>query len=227
MLLVFSEINNSVLKSLEACPFRESLPALVEDQTQNETDADLRDYLKENHTSGESFITPSKGPKLLNTQVLNDSYIRKPLNDTTLKVICSTILNNSQITVKNEEIAENEEASEMENESATQKKNIVTNSCLGSPKSHRAASATSGGHPLMKFNPPTEIPKQYDTRDLDQIKENMMYFSKKMGFDSEDFFNLANQFDKSNHYQSPSGILVPTDRPSSTNQGNYFSHVYQ
>uniref|UniRef100_A0AAR5PSV2 C3H1-type domain-containing protein n=1 Tax=Dendroctonus ponderosae TaxID=77166 RepID=A0AAR5PSV2_DENPD len=229
ILLVFSEVNNSVVKTLEACPFRENLPAIVEDQTQTDTDADLKDYLKENYTARESGIIASAGPKLSNTQVLNDSYMRKPLNDTTLKVICSTILNNSQITQKHEEIPKDNgsevacmNTNEMEIES-TEQMNIATNPCLGSPISSQTAeyaSAASEAHPLMKVNPPAKIPKKYDTRDMDQIKENMMYFSRKMGFHSEDFFSSANQFDKSyavSHYQDPSDILVPTDRPSRIN----------
>lgn len=209
-LALFSEINHSVLKCLETVEVPTSTSTHSVKQSYSCSSQELQDYFKadEGKLGTSSFDFSKDGPKVSNDQVQNESYVRKPLDDITLKAICSTFINNNASVIStSHNIIENDQSTLCNNVPDNKTDCLIqhddTNARVSPTISYSSEfdafstiSSSTCQHPLTKICPPTEIPKRYDTGDLEKVKENMKYLSRKMGFDSEGFAQMSNQFDK-------------------------------
>lgn len=166
-------------------------------QKRDSSSCDLSDYMKgspllENFSS---WVFATEGPKIPNKEVLNESYVRKSLDNATLKAICTTIINDHTTNTQTETL-----------ENVIVKKSPC--SSLVSVEESDVFSTVSSHtfvHPLTKLDIPTAIPQQYNTSDLDAVKENLLYISRKMGFDSEQIAESAKEFDKSTGNEEKQG----------------------
>lgn len=158
-------------------------------QVKDSPSRELCDYIKgspplKNYSSSNSS---TEGPKIPNKEVLNESYVRKPLDNVTLKAICTTLINsqtaNTQFETPENVIVEKTPCSSVVS--------VEESDVFSTVSSHTFV------HPLAKLEIPTTIPQQYNTSDLDAVKENMLYISRKMGFDTEHIAKSAKEFDKS------------------------------
>lgn len=210
-LALFSEINHSVLKCLETVEVPTSTSTHSMQQSYDGCSSqELRDYFKADKGKLDTSFDFSKdGPKVSNDQVQNESYVRKPLDDITLKAICSTFINNNAGVIStSHNIIENGQSTLCNNVPDNKTNGLQqhgeTDARVSPTISYSSefdafstiSSSTTCQHPLTKICPPTEIPQQYDTGYLEKVRENMKYLSRKMGFDSEGFAQMSSQFDK-------------------------------
>lgn len=186
-MLAFSELNQTALRCIEEVEKLGLNESQEQKIIQDTCSSSLCDYMKgsplENFSSSSDFST--EDPKIPNKEMLNESYVRKPLDNVTLKTICTTIINSHTANTETPG-------------------NVIVNkspcSSLVSVEKSDAFSTVSSHtfvHPLAKLEIPTTIPQQYDTSDLDAVKENLLYISRKMGFDSEHIAESVKEFDKS------------------------------
>lgn len=158
-------------------------------QVRDSPSRELCDYMKGSPPlkSYSSSVSSTEGPKIPNKEVLNESYVRKPLDNVTLKAICTTLIN-SQTANTQSETPENAIVKKSPCSSVV---SVEESDVFSTVSSHTFV------HPLAKLEIPTTIPQQYNTSDLDAVKENLLYISRKMGFDTELIAESTKEFDKS------------------------------
>ncbi|XP_050315003.1 uncharacterized protein LOC126749349 isoform X1 [Anthonomus grandis grandis] len=179
-LALFSELNSTILKYLECEGIPENSKPPQENllETSGHNIQEVEDYYKGFDVIKGMPVATEEGPKVPNTQAQNGYYFQKPLNDSTLKAICNTIIKSTQ-----------------EKSMATRVKptSLIQEEC----DSVSTVSTSTYCHPLSQLAPPTEIPEEYDNKDLKKVRENMMYLKEKLGL--EDLNQLSLQYNK--HFQ--------------------------
>ncbi|XP_066249278.1 uncharacterized protein [Euwallacea similis] len=208
VLLIISDLKYSALKykeNLKIPELRKKVSICSEPQNGHASIVqELQGYLKDNREITTTYDFASEGPKVPNHE-LNVSHVQKQLNNTTLKGKCMSIIEKNLEEVSHSQL---EQTTAQSPHSAFYSDSDV----------HSTISSSTFIHPLSKFQPAAVIPEQYDDQTVEKVRENLRYYSQKMGFDSEYIVEGSNEFDKCRSI--PNGVAVSYIEHISANKSN-------
>ncbi|XP_066139783.1 uncharacterized protein [Euwallacea fornicatus] len=209
VLLIISDLKYSVLQykeNLKIPTLRRKANSCSESQNGHASPVqELQDYLKCNREISTSYSIASEGSIVSNHEVLSVSHVQKQLNNTNSKANYMSIIEKNL-----------QEKPQSKLEQTTEQS--INSAFYSDSDVHSIIGSNTFIHPLSKFRPASVVPEQYDDQAVEKVRENLRYYSWKMGFDSEQIAEDTKQFNKCRPISNE--VAASCEEHSSANEPN-------